>query len=138
MMVPLLGLLFGIMDFGFAIFLRSTLQHAVREGTRYAVTYQVDAGQCQDASIVNRVKGASIGFLVGKESTIHVRYFDPVTFAELTGSANRPGNIVEVSVENYEYKWMAPLFWSSQALWIHVRSSDRMEGLPDGAGAPCR
>ena len=33
--VPLFGLLFSIVDFGLAIFIRTTLQHSVREGVLY-------------------------------------------------------------------------------------------------------
>ena len=33
-LVPLFALIFAILDFGLAIFVRSTLQHAVREGVR--------------------------------------------------------------------------------------------------------
>jgi hypothetical protein len=141
MMVPLFGLLFGIVDFGFAIFTRSTLQHAVREGVRFAVTYQLMDGMCQDPSIKEAVKQQAMGFLSSTENAvkINVRYFDPLTFNEIAAPAgNSPGNIVEVSVDQYQYSWMAPLFWSSSPLWINVRSSDRMEGLPGGAAAPCR
>lgn len=138
MMIPLFGLLFGIIDFGFALFLRSTLQHAVREGTRYGVTYQIVAGMCQDASIKEVVKNSAMGFLTGRDSMIKVRYFDPVTFTEIaTPNANSAGNVIEVAVEGYDHHYMAPLYWSSQALTINVRSSDRMEGMPAN-GAPCR
>ncbi|MFN7924754.1 MAG: TadE/TadG family type IV pilus assembly protein [Bryobacteraceae bacterium] len=140
--IPLLGLLFGIFDFGYAIFLRSCLQNSVREGVRYAVTYQTTNGTtCQDASITNVVKKSALGFLTpsDKAATIHVRYYDPTTFSEIMAPAgNTPGNIVEVSVENYMYSWMVPLYWSSSPLNITVRSSDRMEGLPGGGQPPCR
>lgn len=140
-MLPLFGLLFGIGDFSFAIFLRSTFQHAVREGVRYAVTYQTLSGQCQDASIKTAVQNSAMGFLTGttNASKIKIRYFDPVTFTETAaGTGNRPGNIVEVSVEGYQYSWMAPLLRSSLPLNYVVRSSDRMESLPGGVQPPCR
>ncbi|MEZ5399329.1 MAG: pilus assembly protein [Bryobacteraceae bacterium] len=141
MMIPLFGLLFGIVDFGFAIFIRSTLQHAVREGVRYAVTYQLVDGMCQDDSIKAAVKTQAMGFLSSNEhaNKIKVKYYDPLSFNEiLPPNGNSPGNIVEVSVENYQYSWMAPLFWSSTPLWIKVYGTDRMEGLPGGGAAPCR
>ena len=137
-LVPLFGLLFGILDFGFATFLRSTMQHAVREGARYAVTYQTQAGMCQDASIKSIVQTASMGFVPSGSSYVQVRYFNPTTFGEITTGGNSPGNIVEISIENYKYSWLAPIFWSSTPLWINVRSSDRMEGLPGGMQPPCR
>ncbi len=141
MIVPLFGLLFGIVDFGFAIFIRSTLQHSVREGVRYAVTYQLVSGMCQDDSIKEAVKTQAMGFLsdAAHANKIKIRYYDPTTFNEvLAPQGNSPGNIVEVAVEAYQYSWLAPLFWSSSPLYIHVRASDRMEGLPGGGVAPCR
>lgn len=140
--IPLLGLLFGIFDFGYAIFLRACLQNSVREGVRYAVTYQTaDAITCQDDSIKQVVKTAAMGFLTpaDKFEKVKVRYFNPTTFAEiLPPGGNIPGNIVEISVENYMHSWLVPLYWSSSPLNISVRSSDRMEGLPGGGQPPCR
>ena len=42
--LPFLALIMAVVDFGLAIFLQSTCQHAVREGVRYAVTYQTASG----------------------------------------------------------------------------------------------
>lgn len=144
--LPLMGILFSIVDFGIAIFTRTTLQHAVREGTRYAVTYSTSGGKCQDASITEKVQQSAMGFLSGTDgaSKIKVRYFaidesNPGTFTEFgAGTGNAPGSIVEVSVEGYQYKWLAPIWWSSAPLNINVRSSDRMEGLGAGVSPPCR
>ena len=36
--LPLMALLFGVLDIGFAIFVKNTMQFAVRQGVRYAVT----------------------------------------------------------------------------------------------------
>jgi hypothetical protein len=135
-MLPLFALLFGIADFGFAIFLRSTFQHAVREGARYAVTYQTITGQGHDASIKSVVKANAMGFLHGStnEEKIKIRYYLPDTFVETP--ANAPGNLVEISVEGYQFSWMAPLLRTADPLNIVVRSSDRMEGLPGGMTTP--
>ncbi len=145
MLVPLFGLLFGIIDFAFAVFVRSTMEHAVREGARYAVTWNVKAGLCQEASIKQVVSGASLGLLSGANAAkIKVRFYNPeadlVTgeFAEITSGGNSPGNIVEVSVENYLHNWMVPLYWGKDPLKIQVRSADRLEGLAAGTSPPCR
>ena len=145
MLVPLFGLLFGIVDFAFAVFVRSTMEHAVREGTRYAVTWNVKPGKCQEASIKQVVTDASLGMLKGDNaSKIKVRFFNPEAdsitgeFAEIATGGNQPGNIVEVSVENYLYKWMVPLYWGKDPLKIQVRSADRLEQLAAGVNPPCR
>jgi hypothetical protein len=144
--VPLIGLLFSIVDFGLAIFIRTTLQHAAREGARYAVTYTTSGGKCQDESITEKVQQSAMGFLAGSAgaSKVKVRYFaidenSPGSFSEFgAGSGNAPGNIVEVAVEGYQYVWLAPIYWSSAPLTINVRSVDRMEGLGAGGTPPCR
>ena len=137
-LVPLLALIFGIVDYGLAIFVRSTLQHAVREGTRYAVTYRTMSGMSHDTSIKAVVQRSAMGFLAGDEgkNRIFIRYYDPVTLAEVPN--NLPGNLVEVSVENFSWGWLAPLLRSHDPLRMTARSSDRMESLPGGAAPPPR
>lgn len=136
--IPLLALIFAIVDFGLAIFVRSTLQHATREGVRYAVTYQTLSGMGHDASIRAVVQGSSIGLLNGAAGAakIHIRYYDPITFQEVP--ANAPGNLVEVSVENFSWGWLAPLLRAATPINFVARSSDRMEGLPGGGQPPPR
>lgn len=135
-LLPFLALIFAFVDHGLVVFLQSTFQHAVREGVRYAVTYQTFPGRGHDASIREVVLRQSMGFLRGRENLIQIRYFDPITFAEVPD--NLPGNIIEVSIEGYPFRWLAPLWRSSSPLSITARAADRMEGLPTGASPPPR
>jgi hypothetical protein len=137
-LVPLLALIFAIVDFGLAIFVRSTLQHANREGVRYAVTYRTFEGMGHDASIKAVVQDNAMGFLAGTNGLdkIHIRYYDPVTLLEVAD--NSPGNLVEVSIEDYTFGVLAPLMRSAAPMTLATRSSDRMEGLPGGATPPAR
>jgi Flp pilus assembly protein TadG len=136
--VPLFAIIFAISDFSMAIFMRATLQQAVREGVRYAVTYQTMSGLCQDASI----KTASSGFLTSaNDAIIFVRYHAPndLTTVVTGAGSNAAGNIVEVSVEGYSYSWMAPIARSNTPLSITVTAADRNESLPQGTTTPpCR
>jgi len=136
--VPLFALMLAIVDFSVAIFLRSTFQHAVREGVRYAVTYQTMSGLGHDLSIKTTVQQNAMGFLNGATglSKISVNYYAPDTLAPT--ASNMPGNIVEVSIEGYNYGWIAPVWRSHTPLAITARSSDRMEGLPGGSAPPPR
>ena len=81
--LPLFALIFGITDFGLMIFRWTTLQNAVREGTRYAVTFQVDGSGHQDTSIQNQVQAYAMGFVKASDSpqTIFVKYYNPNTLA---------------------------------------------------------
>ena len=137
-LVPWMALICGIADFGFAIFLRNAFQHAVREGVRYAVTYQTQPGMGHDASIKSIVQRNAAGFLTSPSGAarIHIRYYQPETLAETPN--NWPGNLVEVSVEGYTWNWMAPVLRSASPMRVTVRSMDRMEGLPGGSLPPAR
>src|SRR5450432_1934967 len=78
--VPLFGLTFLLLDLSMAVFLRSTFQHAVREGARYAITGQNSTGPCQDDSIKAVVKKAALGYLntPTASANIHVHFINPV------------------------------------------------------------
>lgn len=137
-LLVLLAMVFAITDFGFAIFLKATFQHAAREGVRYAVTYRTEQGLGHDASIKKVVTDHCIGFLKGETGAdkVKIRYYNPDTLAEV--SQNSPGNIIKVSIEGYEWKWIAPLWRSNTPLMVNVTAADRMEGLPTGTAAPAR
>lgn len=135
MMTPFLGLAFLAVDTAWAVFVKATLQHAVREGVRYAVTGQVSGTLGQVASIKAVVQTQSLGLLSGTQaSTISVHFFDPVTLTDLgtTALSNQGGNLVEVDVTNYKIAPLAPLLRSSAGIPVTVRAADRIEGSPGG------
>lgn len=136
--LPLFAIIFAILDFGLVIFIKSTLQHAVREGARYAVTYQLKGGMGHDLSIKTIVQENALGFLAGSAGLekVKVRYYEPNTFTET--SYNWPGNLVEISVEGYQWKWIIPLWREPGQLNLIARALDRMEGLPAGTTPPAR
>jgi Flp pilus assembly protein TadG len=152
-LLPMLGFTFLLLDIGWAVYRRASLQFAVREGCRYAVTNQVVA--LKDANgnnygMIDSVKwvvqSKAMGFL-GSTATdpnyalIQVRFYDPTSSlttalplqancASATAAPNWGGNLVEVSVENYQSNSLAPVLRSANPLNFVVRSSDRMEGNP--------
>ena len=140
--VPLMAMIVAIFDYSLVIMTRSTLQHAVREGLRYAITYQtILPGVGHDLSIRTVVKNNALGFLnsvTGLEDPCKncIRYYNPSTLTFVT--ANAPGNVIEVAVENHTWNWIAPLMRSNSPLQITVRASDRMETLPPGTLPPVR
>jgi Flp pilus assembly protein TadG len=119
-LLPLFALITGFFDVTFAIFNWSTLQNAVREGVRYAVTFQTTGSLGQDASIAQIVVNNAMGVLAGTTAvdsttagqlSITTKYYtqqNPNTAVASPGG-NIPGNIVEVSVQNYQLQWMVPL-----------------------------
>ncbi len=135
--LPFLAVILGITDISLALYIRQTMQHAVREGVRYAITYQVNGSECQIPSIKRVVKLHSMGFLNDQQIADHVtvKFYAPDTGLE--SGENRPGQLVEVSVENYEWKWIAPIWRTAESMKVTVRSSDRMEGLGGASDPPC-
>ncbi len=151
--IVFLALFFALFDFGIAIFVKNTIQFAVREGVRYAVTSQTQTSGGSplghDASIKNVVNQYSFGFLnyaaptgVGRPCSgtgcIYIRYYNPVTLTEVTGvGSNSGGNVVQISAENLSWTWVVPLLRSAGPLSFSVASADRMEPSPI-AGIPAR
>lgn len=137
-LVPLMSLLLGMVDVGMTVFLKSTFQNAVREGVRYAITYQTMPGMGHDASIKTVVQKYALGFVDPQQ--ISVEYYDPNNPSTiLTGvGSNGPNNIVEVSIRGYRWGWVVPFLFSNSSLEITASASDRMEGLPAGGSVPPR
>jgi len=143
-LLPLLAVLFGILDLAIAIFVKNTLQFAVCQGVRYAVTSQTMNGLGQDDSIRAVVKNYTLGFLDymapngDGASRISITYYDPVTLAQVSGKgSNIGGNIVVVKADGLSWAWMVPLLRETKPLTFSVSSADIMEATPL-AGAPNR
>ena len=153
-LMPSFALICGFLDVGMALFTWNTLQNAVREGTRYAITYQVDGSGHQVTSIKNTVSTWAMG-LVRASSTsssganvpyVEVNFYPPPSVGTPNPAAvanNSPGNIVEVCVKNYPYALMAPFsgaigatvstsFYASPgtSMRVQVYSADVLGGSP--------
>ena len=126
-----MALLFALMDFSVVLFLQNVLRHAVREGVRFAVTQQTGAGG-QDAAIKAVVQTDTFGFLTDP-SKITIQYLDSTTLNPVAGvGSNSQGNICIVSVTNYGWRLMVPIWQSSAPINLSASSSDVMEAPPNG------
>lgn len=162
-LMPSFALICGFLDVGMALFTWNTLQNAVREGTRYAITYQVDGSGQQVTSIKNTVSTWAMGLVQASSTSssgvnvpyIEVNFYTSPTTANpngillpATGTPNAPGNIVEVAVRNYPYALMAPFsgaigatvstsFYATPgtSMRVQVFSADVLGGTPV-AGTP--
>jgi TadE-like protein len=142
--LPLMAFLFGIFDVSFAIFIKNTLQFAVHQGVRYAITSQTMPGMGQDASIKTTVINSTIGLLNSMSpgqngmNQITITYYSPTTLLPVTGiRSNVGGNIVIVSATGLSWAWMFPLLHSNAALQFSAASADIMEATPI-VGPPAR
>jgi hypothetical protein len=143
-LLPMLAILFAVMDLSIALFVKNMAQFAVCQGVRYAITSQTMAGLGQDASIKAVVKEYTLGFLdclspdhIGG-NRIAITYYDPVSLAVVSGvGSNAGGNIVVVSASGLSWTWMVPLLHNKAPLAFSVSSAAIMEATPI-AGAPAR
>ena len=135
-LVPMLALLFVTIDIAWAIFARSTLQFAVREGVRYAVTGQTLTGMGQVSSIKTVVQSNAIGLLNGTDglSKIQVNFYTADTLQDVSTvpGGNVGGNLVQVSVQGFPWFPLFPLLRSATPLTFSALSADRMEATPPG------
>ncbi len=134
-MLPFLAMAFLALDASWGLFIKSTLQQAVREGVRYAVTGQVSGSLGQVASIEAVVKTQALGLLSGSQAgSLSIHFLNPSTLADLGTAAgvNQGGNIVEVEVTGYLFSPLAPLFRSSASIPFNVTAADVIEGSTGG------
>ncbi len=148
-LVPLFALICGFADISIMLFRWSTLQNAVREGCRYAITFQTSGALGQDASIEQVVQQYALGVVTVTDSPQHifVNYYAPTNLTTAIGSGgNIPGNIVQVSVQNLSWSWIAPLsgtigvspFYAGAPFTLNVYSSDMLGGYPAGVTSVSR
>ncbi len=142
-LLPTFALIFAFIDFGLLLFRWATLQEAVREGCRYAITFQTATGSGQDASIEAVVQQYGMGLVTTTDSPQHifVNYYSVTNLnTPIASGGNVPGNIVQVSVQNISWAWLAPISGSFGAnanrdqtpIALAVYSSDILGGYPAG------
>jgi Flp pilus assembly protein TadG len=108
----LFGILFTIMDLGIMFYVNLTMQHAVREGLRYAVTGRSDLGADRRSALIQKIKNSSNGLYdknlhVPKDPQINVINPSHVTFSNYTGTptTGNPGNPTQTIVVSLTYTW---------------------------------
>jgi Flp pilus assembly protein TadG len=125
-LMPMLAALTVVIDIGWAVFAKSTLQRAVRVGVTAGTTLtasQITQG-CLTAAIKSKVQQNASGILSGTAglNSIKVRYFlpplpdstGPATDVSSQADGNTPGNIIQVSVENFVFQPLLPRIISLQ------------------------
>jgi Flp pilus assembly protein TadG len=144
--LPTFALIFAFIDFGLLLFRWATLQEAVREGCRYAITFQTQTGLGQDASIEAVVQHYAMGLVSPTDSPqdIFVNYYSVSNLnTPIATGGNVPGNIVQVSVQGVSWSWISVLSgsWGSNAyrsttpITLNVYSSDILGGFPIGVNS---
>jgi Flp pilus assembly protein TadG len=106
------SLLFMVMDLGLMFYVKITMQNAVREGARYAITGRTDAGPNQRAAVTTTIINKSNGLYdkhptVLTFSTVNVQTQALTTLPTAPGVAgsNTVGTGGQIIVVQLTYSW---------------------------------
>jgi Flp pilus assembly protein TadG len=144
-LVVFLGFLFLIMDGCWAVFAKATLQHAVRSGVRYAVTSQTSTSGGQQLGQVDSIRQVvqreSMGLLSASDTStfVNVKFYSvsSPTPTPVTGvGANKPNNMVVVSVDNWNIRPITGFFGNGAPIPVSVSSGDLIESSGSGGNPP--
>ena len=145
MLLPFLAFLFMILDIAWAVYTRSTLQYAVAQGVRYAITSQTLSGLGQKDSIRTVVQQSAFGRLGANNtssawSNIQVHFYlpDGTDVSSVVGGNGQHNGVyplVEVSVEGISTKTFMPSIkfpglGTLTPIVMSARAWDRMEASP--------
>jgi Flp pilus assembly protein TadG len=140
-LVPMLALVFLVINVGWMIFAKASLLEAVRSGVRFGVTGQVTTGQAGVTSSIRQVvQQNSSGFIsaANAASKISIQYFAPATLSPVAGvSRCAGGNIVQVSATGVAIAPLAAVLISPAPLTLSAASSDIMESSPNNITPSC-
>jgi Flp pilus assembly protein TadG len=124
--LPLMCMILVFVDITWAIFAKSTLNYAVRAGLRYGITItgtQATAAGSDLATMTKtKVQQSAVGLLAGTAgfAKIKIHFYlppDPGTNAAPTQvdaavDANKPLNIMQVSIEGFNFLPLVPRIYS--------------------------
>lgn len=103
-------LIFGMVDLGWMFYVNLTMQHAVREGARYAVTGRSDLGKDRRDALIQKIRAASMGLYdknlhEPKDPRVAVLSPGDLSFDNYTGSAAQgdPGAKDDIIVVSLTY-----------------------------------
>ncbi len=135
-----MALLLLTIDVAWSIFARATLQHAVREGVRFAITGQIlPQSSCISDSVQQVVSKNSFGFIPASKAAnyVTVSYLSPTDLSPVTGATGPAGgNVIQVSVNGIAVHSFGPLWRSVTPIPLGASASDVMESSPNGV-TPC-
>ena len=152
-LLPMLIIIFTMLDVAWAIFSKGTLEYAVRTGVRKGVTITgtqaTAAGGCLTDMVKSHVQANSLGLLRGSSglAKIKVNYLQPpppgstaaATDVSTQSNGNQPLNIMQVSVQGFTLAALVPRIFGwktidTSATTISIASADLIEPSRD---VPC-
>ena len=125
-----LSTVLGFGQIALALWIKTTLRHAAREGVRYAITGRVEPGFGHDASIRQQVVAQAAGLISSAQadSLIHIDYYDQSGTPTM---ANDGGNTIVLGIQDYAIPWLvaAPISPLGNGMNVSASAVDRLEAF---------
>ncbi|HVO78941.1 MAG TPA: TadE family protein [Candidatus Bathyarchaeia archaeon] len=118
-------LLFSVVDFSYFYFVKLTLQNAVRQAGRYAITGQAMGTQSRYQSILQTTYDYSLGLANSTNTTV-------CSLAKGCGSGGGPGDTVTITI-TYPYRFITPFiahYFTGGSYTITVSTTFKNEPFP--------
>ena len=153
-MTPFLALMLGIVELSLPILRRVYSRRGGRGANTVSPTKLRIRGQLMvprrlaiQAVVQNQRHGIPCRGTAASEPDRGAVFLPVSPFTEVTGTstANRDGNVLQVSVQGYNHAWIAPVLWfwgptnfsvTTGTLVIAAISADRLESFPGSASRP--
>lgn len=125
----LLALLFGIVDFGRAIYTYAFVAQLARQGARWAIVRgsqcsQLDHCSAESSDVQTYVQSLSLGATSGSKISVAATW-PPGSCPAGAASTNAPGCTVVVTV-TYPFKFMMPYMPGGSLATINMSSTSQM------------
>lgn len=125
-LLPLVAMIFVLLDASWAIFVKSTLAYAVRTGVRQGITITGTQATAAGSNLTTMVKATvqrnALGLLPGSDglAKIKVNYFQPpapgsnaaAVDVSAQANGNTPLNIMQVSIQGFSLRALIPRIFS--------------------------
>lgn len=160
-LLPLLALICGIVDFSMVLYLKAVFQDAVNQAARFAITYNMTykkingttvSCSTQQQCILEVLYDNSSGLLSSTKNRnknnqlmVYVDWYTPANLGTpaTASPVNATGNVVEVRIQDYLWDWIMPLFayidlrqpmpsGPPAAFRLAATATDVMQSLPVG------
>jgi Flp pilus assembly protein TadG len=130
--LPLMAMMFLLLDTAWLFFAKSSMEEAVREAVRAGITGKLQTGTTGLTASMRKVaQYYAPTFLTPSNvsSLVNVNYYAPTDLStSLSGcSATNGGNVVRVSISGLSLVPLAPLWRSPAAISLSATAADVME-----------
>lgn len=127
-----MALIFGFSQIAMAVWMKTTLHFAVREGIRFAITGRTLGTSGHDDSIKQVIRNRSGGILSEEQADdlISIQYYDP---AGVATALNAGGNTIVLAINGYPVPMLTgtALSWVGAPIAVSAKAVGRQEPYPN-------